>query len=173
MTDQRIEPVKPDHLDDAEEEDRVRSVAYRMLSYRWLTVKELTYRLRRRKGIRRKFIKPIVQECIEAGYIDERSLVEDHIHSGREFRLIGRRLIRYNLIRRGVPEVMIDPILDEHYPEEDEEPIARKLVERKLRGMQDVPIIKRYRRIGGMLSRKGFASDVIRTILDEIDWEVE
>lgn len=173
MTDQQFEPLEPIHPDDSEEEDHVRSIAFRMLSYRWLTAKELTDRLHRRKGIKRMYIGRIVQECIEAHYIDEPSLVEDHVHSGHEFRLIGRRLIRYNLIRRGIPEETIDPILDEHYPEEDEEAIARKLVERKLQTMHDVPAVKRYHRIGSMLNRRGFPSDVIRTVLDEFVWERE
>ncbi len=150
----------------------LRSIALRLLSRRPLTARELNARLRRRGG-NPGHVSGIVKELALKGYIDEAAIAEDCVRRGREDRLVGRFLLRFELIRRGLPEELVEKTLDEGYPETEEYPVAKRFAENKLRIMGELPSDKRYRRIAGALGRRGFTAETVAKVMREIGLEPE
>ena len=148
-------------------EDAFTRSALRMLARRSLTVKELTDRLHK-KGAGKQLAERIALDCLGKGYIDEHAIAEDHIGRGRDYKCVGRFLLRYELKQRGIREDMIDETLDELYPERDEMDVARRFSARRMRGMEDLPVEKRERRLSGSLQRRGFQQNVIAAVIYEI-----
>ncbi len=151
------------------QKDSLRSAAYRAVSYRPLTAKELRIKLQKRKDADLEMIENIIQELLKDRFIDEASIAEDVVRRGKEVKLSARRLMQRDLMRRGISQDLIDEVLDEHYPESDEIEVATTLALKKLRTLSGVAADKRYNRIGGALGRKGFPSYVIADVLRNID----
>lgn len=156
----RSNPVPPDP-------DQARDLALRLLARRSLTRHELENALRRRKvaaGLARR----LTAECVKAGYLDEKAIAEDHIRRGREYRLVGRFLLKYELTRRGLPETLVETVLNRLYPESAESEVARTFAERKLRSLKELPHDRAAARLGGALDRRGFGSAIISGIIHEL-----
>jgi len=144
--------------------DELRSKAFLIIARRALTRKELKERLHRKKASVNQ-ADVIVNEFYRKGYIDEKAIVEDALRLGKESRLVGRFLLRYELTKRGIKPDKIEEALDKDYPESDELEIARQFVDRKLHSYKDLPAVKRYRRLAGALNRRGFAADKTHQVL--------
>lgn len=146
----------------------IRSTAFNALARRGLTKKELADKL-----LRKKFsddqVSSTVEELHADGYIDECAIAEDHIRLGKESRLVGRFLLRFELLKRGIDEDQVQIALDKNYPESDEAGIALKFAERKLGTYNGISAEKRYRRLSAAVGRRGFNSEIIRSVLDELD----
>ncbi len=141
-----------------------------MLSRRALTKKELKERLIR-KGASPEKAAEIVIEFNKRGYIDENTLIEDAIRLGKESRLIGRFMLRFELKKRGLSQEIIDTRLEDSYPQTDEYQVALKFAQRKKNSYSGVTNEKRYRRLSAALNRRGFMGDVIRKTLSDLDIE--
>lgn len=139
-----------------------------MLARRSLTQRELSDRLKRRK-VPRDTAEAIAAEFSRKGYIDEAAIMSDHITNGREHRLAGRFLLRFELKKRGLDKDAIDQALDREYPGDMEPEVAVAFAERKLRSMTGLDAAKRYRRLGAALARRGFSSEIIGGIMDRLD----
>jgi len=78
-----------------------RLAALKLLARRALTTRELVKKLIL-KGIPFEEAKATAIELERQGYIDERAIIEDFIRRGRETRLVGRFMLRFELQQRGV-----------------------------------------------------------------------
>lgn len=144
----------------------IRGTALRMLARRALTRRELTARLKR-KGFSAGAVRDAVQEIVAEGYIDEIGIAEDAVRHGRDERLVGRFLIRYELVSRGIREDVVEKILDRDYPAEVEADKARLFAERKVNSLKGLKPDKSavVRRVAGALERRGFRGDVIGEVI--------
>ncbi|MCF7810337.1 recombination regulator RecX [bacterium] len=149
------------------EPDKARNIALNAITRRPMTIKELIDRMRR-KGVISELADEIAEELRQKGYIDENAITEDYIRYGREFKFIGKFMLRHELKERGLNEQVIEDNLERHYPDSDEIIVARKLTERKLKALKGLPEEVRERRLGGAMQRRGFPSKIIVTILREI-----
>ena len=152
--------------------DELRRLALRWISRQPLTAFELKTRLYRRGGDPGQ-VSGMVQDFIEAGYIDEAAIAEDAVRRGREVRLVGRFLLKYELFKHGLDEELVNKTLDEGYPEREEGVVARRFAQKSLKTMQKQPSDKRYRRIAGALDRRGFKTETIAQVMREIGLELE
>ena len=87
------------------------STALNILSRSALTAKELSTRLRKRKAQTAE-IENVLNYCLKSGYIDERAIAEDYVRRGKKVRLIGRFLLKCELIRKGIPESITQEIIE-------------------------------------------------------------
>jgi len=149
-----------------------RAKAFAMLARRALTRHELKDRLRKKKFSHQE-VETVVADIAAEGYIDEKGIVEDYIRLGKEFRLVGRFFLLQQLKHRGIEEIVIQDLLDEHYPKEDENPIALEFATKKLQTLGGVEKIKKIRRLGGALSQRGFSSGIIHQVLGQLDLDDE
>ena len=70
-----------------------------------------------------------------------------------------------DLLSRGIPLALAREVVAELMPKDDELPLARDLVRRKWKQYEQLDEQTRWRRMAGLLARRGFSLDTIRAVL--------
>ncbi len=105
----------------------------------------------------------------QVGLVDDAAFARGWAESRQRSRGLSRRAIAQELRRKGVPDDLAGPVLDEIDPA-DEEQAARELVRRRLRSMGSLDGPTRRRRLAGMLARKGYPGDLtFRVVAEELE----
>lgn len=142
--------------------------AYKLLSYRGRSEKELSKRLSL-KGYDSQLVEDIVYKLKLSGLLDDSKLAASLKIYAEETKLLGTEGIRKFLRERGIP---ID-IIRETVNGLDETGVAEKLVDRKLFVWGKLTALQgnlqskeaAIKKIYGMLNRKGFSYDTIKKTL--------
>jgi regulatory protein len=166
-------PPSSDHLEDgstafddhADAEAIARSIALRKLSARACTRHELDQTLQTRN------VPPSVKEAVlkrmqDLGLVDDASFAVDWVTSRQQRRHLSRRALRRELEVKGVERNNIDRAL-EAVDLNSELAAARDLVARKRPQMSGLTRDVQYRRLAGILSRRGFDTAVTVQVLNE------
>lgn len=143
--------------------------ALRLLGVRARSRAEIAERLARR-GFDTEAIDDVLNRLESSGLIDDGQFAHEwarsrHAHSGR-----GRLALRRELRAKGVADETIDAALAEIEPE-DERAVAEALAAKKLAASSSLDLndtadrAKAYRRLSGALGRRGFAPDVIASVV--------
>jgi regulatory protein len=138
-------------------------ICLRLLTARPRSRAELADALRRR-GIPEEVGEPVLDRLSEVGLVNDAAFAESAVHSGHRHRGLGRRRLRTELRRRGVPGEIADQAVTGVGPE-DEEQRARELVRHKLRTSTVRDTSTLARKLGGMLARKGYAEGLARRVV--------
>ena len=154
---------------EADPESVARTIALTMLERQPRTRAELARGMARR-GVPEDAATAVLDRFTEVGLVDDEAFAQAWVDSRHAGKGLGRRALSAELRRRGVDDETAKEAVAAVTPE-DEEQVARTLVERKLRSMTSVPHEARLRRLAGMLARKGFdpglALRVVRDVLAE------
>ena len=144
-----------------------RDYALLLLSYRARSCQEITERLLRKK-YEREIIQEVVEELKRLHYLDDRAFAIEWV----EMRLRGKRgkrLIRQELLKKGIEKEIIDDSIDEGFkkigPTEDE--LAWQAIEKRIPRYQKLEKSKAYRRIKDFLIRRGFSLETTENTLDK------
>ena len=151
---------------DADAESVARTIALRTLTARARTRHELEQSLHA-NNVPHAAIDAVLERLEEVGLVNDTSFAVDWVTSRQRRRRLSRRVLRRELQAKGVDSTEIDTALDHHYLEDDLKP-ARLLYERKLTAMSGLSRDVQYRRLAGMLSRRGFDASVICQVLDDL-----
>jgi regulatory protein len=143
---------------------RARNAAYRLLTYRPRSRRELGEKLRD-KEFPEELIEAVIDHCTRLGYLDDLKFAVQWASSRVRLRSFGRRRIERELRDKGVDRDIIHAALQEVYSGSSEEDVARREADKRLRTLARFDPDVRRRRLAGFLERKGFASDTIRAIL--------
>jgi regulatory protein len=138
-----------------------------LLKFRGRSEKELTGRLVR-KGFPAPVAARVVARLKELSLVDDAALARDWV---RAFRRAGAGEIRARrtLTQRGLGRAAVEAALAE--PAEDvlsEKERALAAARRRWGRLASLPRPARYRRLGAFLGRRGFSSDVIHDVLNEL-----
>ena len=112
----------------------------------------------------------VLDRFTELGLIDDAQFARDWVESRQGRRGLSRRALRRELQNRGVDPEHIEAALAP-VGSDEELATARQLTEKKLRAMDRLDPEVRYRRLAGVLARRGFGAGVIATVLDELPSE--
>jgi regulatory protein len=149
---------------DDKELSRAKNTAYRYLSYRPRSRKELEEKLRERE-FAGDTIDAVVDQCIRLGYLDDARFAEQWARSRVRLRGFGRRRIEQELRGKGIDRETVRDALDRLFEDSSEAEVARKEADKKLKTLSRFDPEVRRRRLAGFLERKGFSSEIIRVIL--------
>lgn len=153
-------------------EQQAREICLRLLSHRPRTRAELATALRR-KEIPADVVESVLDRYDEVGMIDDAAFARAWVTSRHHGRGLARRALANELRRRGVASETAGEALDE-VDEETEEATARQLVERRLRSMRGATPDSAFRRLVGMLARKGYPPGIaVRVVRDALRAERE
>lgn len=139
-----------------------------------------TYKPRTAEQVRKKMVEKgyAPEEAVQAveflqefGYLDDREFARMFIRDYLQRKPAGRQKLAEELRKRGVQPFDIDDALAEAFPENDTLELARRAAEKKLRSLASRPPEKRKQALVQYLQRQGFAWDVIRSLLDDLDIE--
>jgi regulatory protein len=124
------------------------------------------------RGVPAEAAERVLDRFTEVGLIDDAAFARAWVSSRQAGRGLARRALSAELRAKGVePEVAAEAVGE--VDDEDERAAARRLVERRMRGMRRLDRATATRRLMGMLARKGYngglAAAVIREALDSVD----
>ncbi len=147
-----------------------REIALRQLTVRQRTRAELQAALAR-KNVPAEAADEVLDRFTEVGLLDDAAFARDWVAAGAR-RQRGRRVLAQELAQKGVAPELIDEALAGQEPGDDLE-VALALARRKAGSLAGLDRQVRYRRLCGVLQRRGFSgaviSDVVRQVLGEQD----
>jgi regulatory protein len=141
--------------------------AYRFLSYRPRSEREIRDYLQR-KSKNSSAIPTVLAELRQQGYIDDVEFTKWWVEQRREQNPRGLRLIRSELLQKGVPQKIIDEVLDEFADPEKEIEQAMIAARKKLGTYQSLQPQEFKRKMANYLARRGFGWDAISEVLESL-----
>lgn len=126
-------------------------------------------------GYRPPLVEGAIERLLELGMLDDRAFAEAWIASRDRAHPRGERVLRQELLQKGIERSLIDELLEERRTGDEgaaTEPdlgAARRLLERNARSLARVPDPRQRRaRAYALLARNGFDPDVCREVAAEV-----
>ena len=162
-----VERTLLDHLRARETAAKAAEVAYRLLAIRMRTRRELADRLRRRR-IPPEAVDPLLDELERAGLLDDTRFAEAWVRRRIDLLPSGPVRLREELFKKGVAREVINQTLRATLSAHDEEQLAFQVARARLRLYRGVAPEVAYRRLAGVLHRRGFSPGVVAHVLREV-----
>jgi len=144
-----------------DKKDAVR-YAYRLLSYRDRSAKELADKLKW-KGFSEETIQQAINHLSEKGFINDTALAISLRRIAEDAKLLGNLGVRIFLKRRGIPEGLISNAFTDD--DSDEIIRAEKAVNKKLKSIENYSEEEIKKKMWRFLVRKGYSfSTISRTL---------
>lgn len=149
----------------AEEQNKVINHALNLLSFRQRSEKEIHTALKR-KGYEEFYINNAIDYCRTQSYLDDRAFAKSFIKDKLNINKLGEQRIKYELIKKGVSEEIINDVLV--LDRDDQFEAAFKLAEKKLSSYKNDDKNGAYRKLSGFLQRKGYSFEIVSKVVKEI-----
>ena len=152
-----------------EERTKAKEKALTFLSYRMRSVEELKKKLKEKEFAERT-IDQVIQDFLRVGLLDDRQFASVYVQNRMIQKPMSRRLLRQELISKGIEGVIIEHAIEKEYGTCSENEVALDLIRRKvLRHQSNKMDIKKVRKkISDFLMRRGFDWDVIGEVMREM-----
>ena len=134
-----------------------RRKALQLLEYKDRTVRELRNRLRE-TGFTEEETEDAVSYAASFGYVNDERYAENYILSTKDSKSI--RLIRQELLRKGIDAELIENAMAEIAPEEEQTGLLIRTIRKKYPEGSELDI-KKMRSLYGYLGRRGFSYEEI------------
>ena len=158
--------VDPDGEADADPYAVAKSIALDRIATRDRTRHELAKALKA-KNVPPEITEQVLDRLQEVGLVDDAAFAEAWVESRQQRRHLSRPALRRELQAKGVDRDKIDVAL-ESVDFGDELGAARELARRRHRAIAELPYPVRYRRLAGVLGRRGFGSGIVTQVLREV-----
>jgi regulatory protein len=152
--------------DDADAASVARTIALRKLTARAHTRYELDQALQA-KNVPQNVTDSVLDRLQEIGLLDDARFAGDWVTSRQQRRHLSRRALRRELEARGVERSEIDRALAS-VDRDAELTSAREIVEHRRKAMSGLARDVQYRRLAGMLGRRGFDAALITRVLMDV-----
>lgn len=152
-------PEKARDLPDALPEDVARTIVLNALSYSAKTRKQLADLLRK-KAVPDEVASAVLDRFTQVGLIDDLQFAKQWVRSRQSSRGLARRVLRQELMQRGISQDDIEGALLE-VDDESEAAAVFDLAERKFRSMSHLDHATAKRRLSAVLARKGYSYAVV------------
>ncbi len=146
--------------------DKYLNKTLHFLSFRGRSEKEIQDYLQKHKAPIEIILK-IIAHCKNYGFINDEKFAQDWIHSRSTYRLKSKRIIKIELIKKGIDPDIIEEVLkrgSEIEPNDQEQ--AKKLVEKRLPRYKDLPREVIFQKLAGFLARRGFDWETSKNTID-------
>jgi regulatory protein len=151
-----------------EDKNQATKFAIKLLGVRKRSVFEMRNRLKR-KEFENNIIDEVIEELTEYKYLNDEEFAEAYINDRINFNPRGSFLVKKELREKGVAENIVNEKIKELFPEEKEMELAKKAAKKKLGSLnKDLEKNKIYQKIGSYLQAKGYASWIIKEVLEDI-----
>lgn len=101
----------------------------------------------------------------EEKYVDDLRYARNFVES--RLKIKGVRLIRLELIKKGISRQVVDEVLSE-VNTSDQEEVAIDLLQRKVKSWKGLDEMKMRQRAYGLLGRRGFGGALIRQVVEKV-----
>jgi regulatory protein len=152
-------------MDQAEKETkRARNAAYRYLTVRSRSRAEVEQKLRE-LAYPPDIVSAVIEHLLRLGYLNDEHFARQWAAGRVRTRGFGRRRIEQELRNKGISREVISAAIADLFSDEPEIDVARREAEKKLRTLGRFEPEVRRRRLAGHLERKGFSSEIIRSVM--------
>jgi regulatory protein len=139
-----------------------------LLKFRGRSEKEIRDHLQSKKAPL-EIIEKIITYCKDLKFIDDEKFAADWVRSRLTYRLKSEKIIKLELIKKGIEPEIIEKVLGESHENESANTdldLAKKIVKQRANRYINLPRQEVYQKLGGFLSRRGFDWDVIKQAID-------
>ena len=130
------------------------------------TKNEMEQRLAR-EGFSAKAIETSIEELIHSGHIRDRKYAENWIVRRQKSNPRGKKLLKKELVNKGIDRETAEQVVAK-VETEDETKVALQIAKKRMKQYTGLPIHVAKRRLHGFLARRGFASETVRHVLEQI-----
>jgi regulatory protein len=109
----------------------------------------------------------VLDRMESVGLVDDAAFARDWVESRQQRRHLSKSALRRELQTKGVDRDQIDQAVAD-VESRDELEAAEALAAKKLRTMSGLAREVQYRRLAGVLTRRGFGSEVTSTVLSRV-----
>lgn len=161
----QVEPHDPDRDlgPPADSEGVARAIVLRKLTRQARSRHELETSLAA-KDVPPEVAAKVLDRFQEVGLVDDVAYAGAWVQSRRLGRGLSRRALTHELQRKGVPDDIVRATVENISPD-DEWAAAGALVARKLDVTRSLEPAKRFRRLVGLLARKGYSSSMAMAVV--------
>lgn len=155
--------------------EQLMNAAFRFLSYRNRSQQEVYEYLLKKVKIRskkgqsseeEKEVDRVIERLKELDYIDDVAFVKWWVDQRMNKKPKGVRVIRMELLRKGVAQEIIDEYVGD-ISSDTQLLSAKKAVEKKLNSWKTLPNIEYKQKVFRYLFQRGFSSEIIYRLIDE------
>jgi regulatory protein len=141
--------------------------AWRFLARREHSTKELSDKLLH-KNFSPADVKFIIEDLINKDYLNNTRFARQLINEEITLKRNGPRLIKANLLKKGIDMSVTDELLAEIYPENRQSENCHWLAGKKLNSLVQLEPEKQKKRLADFLNRKGFTWEIISRVIGEL-----
>ena len=145
-------------------QNKARQYAFKLLSYRGRSEKELEERLIK-KGITKSVASSTINYLKDIGLIDDMALAETLKREAVTTKLLSKNGAKKFILNRGISREIVDLVFSNDENEDIEN--ARKLVDKKLKAFRDYSPETVKRRLYNILLRRGYSFETIMAVLKD------
>lgn len=162
--DMELDPETAQRLRCYDELQRAKSSAYRYLSYRQRTVREMIDYLTR-KGFEQQSISNVIELLKESGFLNDESFAKAYVDDKTRLNDLGAYRLKAELRKKGIGEELIKETLSDLEPDIDH---LVELIQRKYSSSLTCDKNSTMRKAAGFLQRKGYGYEVIKKVLEKL-----
>jgi regulatory protein len=130
------------------------------------TKNEMEQRLER-EGFSTKTIGTAIEELICSGHIRDQKYAENWIARRQKSNPRGKTLLKRELVDKGIDKEIAEQVIAK-VETEDETKVALQIAQKRVKQYKRLPIHVAKRRLYGFLTRRGFGSETVRHVLEQI-----
>jgi regulatory protein len=145
--------------------ERAQLQAYNYLSYRGRSETEMR-RYLQGKAHAPETIDAVVTRLRELHYLDDETFALSWVENRQRSRPRGPRLLRSELLQKGVSRETVDQAISD--ASSDEHGLALAAAEERAGGLRAADYPEFSRKLGGYLSRRGFSSEVVWSVVKQV-----
>lgn len=151
---------------DADPQEVARAIVLRKLAVQARTRAELERALKDR-AVPEEAAAVVLDRMVEVGLVDDATFARDWVSSRQQRRHLSKTALRRELHTKGVDRDVIDAALADVVGV-DEHRAALDLARRRATTMGGLPREVAYRRLSGVLGRRGFSASITTRVLAEV-----
>lgn len=167
LGDEEIAALKTLDLRAKAYEQAVRFLAVRPRSVWEVRQKLERYRSRQKESLAEAHIDWVTDKLLTQGYLNDEEFARFWIEQRNQFKPLAPRALRYELLRKGIPEGTIASVLEGAV---DADAAALQAARSQARRMQRLDEENFRKKMAAFLQRRGFSWPVVRDVLEKV-WQ--
>lgn len=143
-----------------------KNVAYKFLSYKPRSIKEVKNKLTYKK-ISKESVEKIIEHLKKYQFLNDENYAKLYLEQRISNKGMGKSMVTFKMIDKGIDKEMISKVIDENYPEDKQIEAGKKLLEKYLKKKQKIEDkLELKKKCYQYLFSRGFSYSIISQILN-------
>lgn len=143
-----------------------KSIAYKFLSYKPRSIKEVKNKLTYKK-ISKESVEKIIEHLKKYQFLNDESYAKMYLEQRINNKSMGKSMVQFKMIDKGIDKEMISKVIEENYPEDKQIESGKKLLEKYLKKKQKIEDKQELKKkCYQYLFSRGFSYGIIAQILN-------